>query len=97
VADFSQPLREEDVDPDPLHQFAAWYKDAGQAGLREPAAMAVGTSTADGVPSVRMALLKGYDERGFVFYTNYNSRKGRELEANPVARGGTGQPAQPGG
>ena len=85
VPDFALPLREEDVDPDPLRQFAAWYKDAARAGLREPGAMAVATSTAEGAPSVRMVLLKGYDERGFVFYTNYNSRKGRELEANPRA------------
>ncbi len=85
MANFALPLREEDVDPDPLRQFATWYADAAQAGLREPGAVAVATSTAEGVPSVRMVLLKGYDERGFVFYTNYNSRKGRELEANPRA------------
>ena len=85
MANFALPLREEDVDPDPLLQFAAWYKDASQAGLREPGAMALATSTAEGVPSVRMVLLKGYDERGFVFYTNYSSRKGLELEANPRA------------
>ncbi len=85
MADFALPLREEDVDPDPLRQFAAWYEDAGRAGLREPGAMALATSSAEGVPSARMVLLKGYDERGFVFYTNYSSRKGRELEANPRA------------
>ncbi len=85
MADFALPLREEDVDPDPLRQFAAWYGDAARAGLREPGAMAVATSTAGGIPSVRMVLLKRYDEQGFVFYTNYDSRKGRELEANPRA------------
>jgi pyridoxamine 5'-phosphate oxidase len=85
VANFAFPLREEDVDPDPLRQFATWYADAAQAGLREPGAVAVATSTAEGLPSVRMVLLKGYDERGFVFYTNYNSRKGRELQENPRA------------
>ncbi len=85
MPDFALPLREEDVDPDPLRQFAAWYQDAARAGLREPGAMALATSTVDGVPSVRMVLLKGYDERGFVFYTNYNSRKGQELAANPRA------------
>ncbi len=85
MANFALPLREEDVDPDPLLQFAAWYKDASQAGLWEPGAMALATSTAEGAPSVRMVLLKGYDERGFVFYTNYSSRKGLELEANPRA------------
>jgi pyridoxamine 5'-phosphate oxidase len=83
VANFSLPLREEDVDPDPLRQFAAWYEDAVRAGVREPTAMAVATSTVQGVPSVRMVLLKEYDARGFVFYTNYNSRKGHELETNP--------------
>ena len=85
MADFALPLREEDADPDPLRQFAAWYRDAAQAGLREPGAVAVATSTLDGMPSARMVLLKRYDERGFVFYTNYGSRKGLELEANPHA------------
>ncbi|HTT91779.1 MAG TPA: pyridoxamine 5'-phosphate oxidase [Acidimicrobiales bacterium] len=85
MADFALPLREEDVDPDPLRQFETWYNDAAQAGLREPGAVAVATSTLEGMPSVRMVLLKRYDERGFVFYTNYGSRKGRELEANPRA------------
>ena len=82
MPDFALPLREEDVDPDPLRQFAAWYGDAARAGLREPGAMAVATSTVGGIPSVRMVLLKRYDEEGFVFYTNYDSRKGRELQAN---------------
>jgi pyridoxamine 5'-phosphate oxidase len=85
VTDFALPLREEDVDPDPLRQFAAWYGDAARAGLREPGAMAVATSTAGGLPSVRMVLLKRYGEEGFVFYTNYDSRKGHELQANPRA------------
>jgi pyridoxamine 5'-phosphate oxidase len=85
VPDFALPLREEDVNPDPLRQFAAWYKEAAAAGFREPGAMAVATSTVEGTPSVRMVLLKEYDDRGFLFYTNYNSRKGRELEANPRA------------
>jgi pyridoxamine 5'-phosphate oxidase len=79
------PLREQDVDRDPLQQFAAWYLQAQESGLREPAAVAVATSTPDGAPSVRMVLLKRYDERGFVFFTNYESRKGRELEANARA------------
>ncbi len=85
MSDFALPLREEDVDPDPLRQFAAWYGDAARAGLREPGAMAVATSTVGGIPSVRIVLLKRYDEEGFVFYTNYDSRKGRELQANPRA------------
>ncbi len=85
MPEFALPLREQDVDPDPLRQFAAWYGQAAESGLREPGAMAVASSSAEGAPSVRMVLLKQYDERGFVFYTNYESRKGRELEANPRA------------
>jgi pyridoxamine 5'-phosphate oxidase len=85
VPDFALPLRERDADPDPLRQFDAWYRDAAASGLREPGAVAVATGSADGMPSVRMVLLKQYDERGFVFYTNYESRKGHELAANPRA------------
>jgi pyridoxamine 5'-phosphate oxidase len=85
VSDFAQPLREQDVDPDPLRQFAAWFADAAQAGMREPEAMVVATSSPTGVPSARMVLLKSYDARGFVFYTNYESRKGLELAENPRA------------
>ena len=70
-------------DPDPLRQFEAWFAEARRAGVRVPEAMAVATSTVDGAPSVRMVLLKDVDERGFVFFTNYESRKGVELEANP--------------
>jgi pyridoxamine 5'-phosphate oxidase len=80
-----RPLDESDVDPDPLRQFAAWFDDAGAAGVRAPEAMALATATADGRPSVRMVLLKGFDERGFVFFTGYESRKGAELAANPRA------------
>jgi pyridoxamine 5'-phosphate oxidase len=83
VQDFAQPLREEDADPDPLRQFAAWFRDAGDAGLRAPEAMALATATPGGRPSVRMVLMKQFDERGFVFFSNYESRKGGELEANP--------------
>ncbi|MGO9822012.1 MAG: pyridoxal 5'-phosphate synthase, partial [Solirubrobacteraceae bacterium] len=85
MSDFAQPLREQDVDPDPQRQFAAWYADAVQAGVRQPEAMAVATSSPAGTPSVRMVLLKSYDARGFVFYTNYESRKGLELAENPRA------------
>jgi pyridoxamine 5'-phosphate oxidase len=67
--------------PDPLEQFRAWFDEA--PGVRE--AMALASAGAFGAPSVRMVLLKGFDERGFVFHTNYGSRKGRELEANPRA------------
>ena len=82
---FAQPLRQEDVDPDPLRQFATWFREAGESGLRAPEAMAVATATPEGAPSVRMVLVKEFDERGFVFYTNYESRKGQELLANPQA------------
>jgi len=70
---------------DPLAQFSAWYEHAVAAGLPEPEAMALATSTPDGVPSVRYVLLKGIDARGVEFFTNYESRKGRELIANPRA------------
>jgi pyridoxamine 5'-phosphate oxidase len=85
VEAFAKPLREEDVDPDPLQQFAAWFREAGESGLRAPEAVAVATATPEGLPSVRMVLMKQYDERGFVFYTNYESRKGQEMLANPHA------------
>jgi pyridoxamine 5'-phosphate oxidase len=85
VQDFALPLREQDADPDPVLQFNAWYTEAVATGLREPGAMAVATSTADGAPSLRMVLLKQHDEQGFVFYTNYDSRKGHELQDNSRA------------
>jgi pyridoxamine 5'-phosphate oxidase len=80
-----RPLDEAGADPDPLRQFAVWFEEAGAAGVRAPEAMALATAAADGSPSVRMVLLKGFDERGFVFFTGYESRKGAELEANPRA------------
>jgi len=80
-----RPLDEAEVDPDPLRQFARWFEEAGEAGIRAPEAMAAATATRDGRPSVRMVLLKGFDERGFVFYTGYESRKGQELAKNPRA------------
>jgi pyridoxamine 5'-phosphate oxidase len=69
----------------PLERLAAWFEEAVEAGVPEPNAMALATATPDGVPSVRIVLLKGIDERGAQFFTNYESRKGRELEANPRA------------
>ena len=84
-SDHGKPLREQDVDADPLVQFAAWYEDAQGAGMRMPEAAAVATADAEGAPSVRMVLVKDFDERGFVFFTNYSSRKGGELAANPRA------------
>lgn len=82
---FARPLLETDADPDPLRQFAAWFAEAGESGLRAPEAMAVATAGAAAEPSVRMVLMKQFDERGFVFFTNYESRKGAELLANPRA------------
>jgi pyridoxamine 5'-phosphate oxidase len=78
-------MDERDLDPDPLRQFHLWFDDAREAGIQAPESMALATATPDGRPSVRMVLLKGADERGFAFYTNYESRKGDELEANPHA------------
>ncbi|HEX4517753.1 MAG TPA: pyridoxamine 5'-phosphate oxidase [Polyangiaceae bacterium] len=75
-------LLEHGASPNPFEQFDLWFADA--AGLPEPNAMALATVT-DGLPSVRMVLLKERDARGFVFFTNYGSRKGRELTANPHA------------
>jgi pyridoxamine 5'-phosphate oxidase len=71
--------------PDPIRLFKKWFDAAVSAELNEPNAMTLATATADGKPAARMVLLKGFDERGFVFYTNYRSRKGRELEQNPHA------------
>jgi pyridoxamine 5'-phosphate oxidase len=80
-----RPLDEAGVDPDPLRQFAAWFDEAAATRVRAPEAMALATATSDGRPSVRMVLLKGFDEQGFVFFSGYESRKGAELEANPRA------------
>jgi pyridoxamine 5'-phosphate oxidase len=78
-------LREQDIERDPLAQFRAWFEEARAAGVFEPEAVALATATPDGAPSVRMVLLKGFDQRGFRFFTSYESRKGSELEANPRA------------
>jgi pyridoxamine 5'-phosphate oxidase len=78
-------LLEGDVAPEPIAQFLAWFDEARRAQLREPNAMTLATATPDGAPSARVVLLKGVDERGFVFYTDYRSRKGEELAANPRA------------
>ena len=78
-------LDEGQMDADPIRQFQAWFDAAVAAGHPEPNAMTVATATLGGAPSARMTLLKGLDERGFVFYTNYESRKGAELAANPRA------------
>jgi pyridoxamine 5'-phosphate oxidase len=78
-------LKESDVDPDPFKQFHTWFTDVLNANLLEPNAMILATATRDAKPSARTVLLKAFDERGFVFYTNYESRKGRELAENPFA------------
>ena len=76
-------LTESDADTDPIAQFRRWFGEALAADLHEPNAMILATATPDGRPSARVVLLKGFDERGLVFYTNYEGRKGAELEANP--------------
>ncbi len=78
------PLRRADLDPDPLRQFAAWFTQAADA-VAAPEAVVLATATSAGAPSARMVLLKGFDQRGFVFYTNYFSRKGQEIAQNPRA------------
>ncbi|MEN3335711.1 MAG: pyridoxamine 5-phosphate oxidase [Blastocatellia bacterium] len=78
-------LSEASADPDPIKQFDRWFADAVAAGLKLPNAMTLATAAPDAVPSARVVLLKDFDERGFVFYTNYDSQKGRELEVNPSA------------
>ena len=78
-------LSEKEAGDDPLALFHTWFQDATRSGIYLPESMALGTATPDGKPSVRLVLLKGYDSRGFVFFTNYESRKAGELEANPEA------------
>jgi len=78
-----QGLSEMDVHPNPFEQFKTWFEQAVAAQLPEPNAMTIATVTSDGKPSARIVLLKDYDERGFVFYTNYKSHKGQQLVENP--------------
>ena len=78
-------LREEDLDPDPIRQFQIWFEFAVRREVPEVTAMALATATLEGRPSVRIVLLRGIDERGLCFFTNYESRKARELQANPYA------------
>jgi pyridoxamine 5'-phosphate oxidase len=85
VSDYARPLRERDADPNPLGQFAKWFADAETAGVRMAEAAALATASLAAAPSLRMVLVKGFDEAGFVFFSNYASRKGRELAANPRA------------
>ena len=78
-------LLEKDLARDPFRQFEKWFQEAEAAKIAEPNAMTLATATRAGRPSARTVLLKGLDGRGFVFYSNYDSRKGRELEVNPHA------------
>lgn len=85
MTDASRPFREEDADPDPFRQFKRWFAEAAEVGTSQPEAAALATATPQGTPSVRMVLVKQTGPDGFVFYTNYESRKGGELTANPRA------------
>ena len=76
-------LDENSVDIDPFHQFSAWFSDAVDSGVSEPEAMFLATAGENGMPSGRIVLLKGFDPNGFVFFTNYDSRKGTEIAMNP--------------
>lgn len=78
-------MREEDLLPDPIEQFSRWFAQAREAGVAQPEAMALATAAPDGTPSLRFVLLKSWDQRGFVFFTNHDSQKGAELKANPQA------------
>jgi pyridoxamine 5'-phosphate oxidase len=86
MADHGQPLSEQDLDEDPVRQFERWFGQAREAGITFPEAAALATASADGSPSARMVLVKGVDAGArFSFYSNYASRKGRELAENPRA------------
>ena len=79
----AKTLTKADVLTDPFEQFGVWFKEALNAKVPEPNAMTLATATASGIPSARIVLLKGYDEKGFVFYTNYKSQKGQNIAENP--------------
>jgi len=79
------PIDESSVDVDPIRQFNLWFDEVLKAGQPDPEAMTLSTTTADGVVSARVVLLRDFDQRGFVFFTNYYSRKARELAVNPRA------------
>jgi len=80
-----QSLSEEDVDTNPIKQFEKWFQQALASGIEEPNAMTLATSTTDGKPSARIVLLKGIKDNGFVFFTNYESKKGKQIHDNPSA------------
>ena len=81
----SHGLDEKDIETDPINQFEKWFEDAVKNKVNEPNVMHLSTATPDGIPSGRIMLLKGFDENGFVFFTNYDSRKGGELQINSNA------------
>ncbi len=81
----SATLSETDVAPEPISQFAKWFAEALDSNLYEPNAMTLATASPDGKPSARIVLLKGFEENGFIFYSNYLSRKGKEIVKNPTA------------
>ena len=78
-------LSEKEISPNPIKQFDKWFNEALAANVPEPNAMTLATATHDGRPSARIVLLKGFDNNGFTFYTNYLSRKGKEMAKNPLA------------
>ncbi len=81
-----QGLYRKDLNPDPLEEFRHWFEDSVRAaGDREPNAMTLATASREGAPSIRVVLLKGFDERGLIFFTNYKSRKAQHLAENPLA------------
>ncbi|MBA2745730.1 MAG: pyridoxamine 5'-phosphate oxidase [Flavisolibacter sp.] len=81
----SQVLLEADLAPDPINQFSKWWQQAIETQISEANAMTLATASSDGLPSARIVLLKGFDEKGFVFFTNYKSYKALQLEENPKA------------
>lgn len=80
-----EELLEDNIHDDPVEQFSVWFEQALRSEVKEPNAVSLATATADGKPSARIVLLKGFDKRGFRFFTNYESRKARELDENPHA------------
>lgn len=82
---YTRKLSESKVKPNPLDQFALWFDEASKAGFIDFTAMSLATSSKEGTPSVRMVLLKKFDEKGFEFFTNYESRKAKDLKSNPYA------------
>jgi pyridoxamine 5'-phosphate oxidase len=78
-------LSEKEIHPDPIQQFDQWWQEAVNSTIDEPNAMTLATASADGLPSARIVLLKGFSEKGFIFFTNYNSFKGKQLSENPKA------------